>query len=177
MPTAKEALPTAARSRSSLVRINDASTRMLEFLAVMTGEKKSTILYRLLRDEIGRHQEATAWSPAPPPFVIKPTYIETGCAVLLWNPHLPSSILTGAEAIALADALTDAVEGQNIATFELRPTRGGEAIQLSRAGRHVALRIGDTGWPMTFEVARDVAAALDSASVHADSDAVAATVH
>lgn len=179
MSRTEEVLPTATiPPKSRLVRVNDASSHMLDFLAVMTGERSSSILYRLLREELRKHQDEVAWTPAPPPFVIRQTYVESGCAVLLFNPHLPpSSILTGKEAVALADALTDAVEGRPIASFLLTTSERGDTIRLTRSGRHVALHINKYGYPMTYEVARDVAAALDSASVHATNNTVAPTIH
>lgn len=177
-PTA-EASPTATTPpKSRLVRVNDASSHMLDFLAVMTGERSSSLLYRLLRDELKKYQDDVAWSSAPPPFVIRQTYVERGCRVLLFNPHLPpGTILTGKEAVALADALTDAVEGRPIAGFQLLTVENGDAVRLTRAGRHVGLHINEYGYPMTHEVARDVASALDSASVHATDNTVARTVH
>lgn len=179
MYSTEEASPTATTPpKSRLVRINDASSHMLDFLAVMTSERSSTILYRLLRDELKKHQDHVAWSSAPPPFIIRHTHVEGGCRVLLFNPHLPpSTILTGKETVSLADALTDAVEGRPIAGFQLLTVENGHVVRLTRAGRHIALHINEYGYPMTLEVARDVAVALDSASVHAIDTPVAATVH
>lgn len=159
------------------MRINDASYRMLDFLSVMRGEPKGLLLYRLLRAELQVYQEETAWSPAPPPFIIKPTFAKVGNAVLLYNPFIDAAVLTGKEAVALADAITDALEGRPVAAFQLITTEHGHTIRLKPAGRRVHLIINDTNFPMALPVAGDVAAALDSASVHATEKTVAATVH
>ena len=178
MLSTDEALPTATTPKSRHMRINDASYRMLDFLSVMRSEPKGLLLYRLLRDELKVYQEETAWSPAPPPFVIKPTYgLKVGPGVLLYNPLITPAVLTGKEAVALADAITQSLEGRSVSTFQIVTEEHGHTIRLKPAGRRIHLIINDTDFPMALPVARDVAAALDSASVHATEPTAAPTVH
>ena len=177
MIATEEALPTAPTHASRHVRVNDASARMLDFLSMMRGEPKGLLLYRLLRDELKVYQEETAWSPAPPPFVIKPTCAKVGNAVLLYNPFIDAAVLTGKEAVALADAITESLEGRSISTFKIVTAEHGHTIRLKPAGRRIHLIINETDFPMALMVARDVAAALDSASVHATENTVVGTVH
>lgn len=173
----EEASPTATTPLPRHVRINDASARMLDFLSIMRGEPKGLLLYRLLRDELKNYQDETAWSPAPPPFVIKPTYVESGYSVLLYNPFIDAAVLTGKEAVALADVITDSLDGCPVASFEIITQEHGHRVSLKPAGPRIHLIINDTNFAMPHMVARDVAAALDSASVHATDNTVAATVH
>ena len=177
MSPISKALPTATTPKSRHMRINDASYRMLDFLSGMRGEPKGLLLYRLLREELKVYQEETAWNPAPPPFVIKPTFAKVGNAVLLYNPFIDAAVLTGKEAVALADAITDALEGRPVAAFAIITAEHGHTIRLRPAGRRIHLIINDTDFPMVLPVAQDVAAALDSASVHATESTVAPTVH
>ena len=178
MSLTEEALPTATNPKSRLVRINDATHRMLDFLSDMRGEPKGLILYRLLRSELKSYQDETAWSPAPPPFVIKQTYVESGCSVLLYNPFLPvPAVLTGKEAVALATAIHDSTEGRSVAGFEIITQEHGHRVQLTPAGKRIHLHVNNANVPMPIMVAKDVAAALDSASVHATDNTVVATVH
>lgn len=178
MLSTEEALPTATTPKSRHMRINDASYRMLDFLSVMRSEPKGLLLYRLLRDELKVYQEETAWSPAPPPFVIKPTYgLKVGPGVLLYNPFITPAVLTGKEAVGLADAITTSLEGGSISTFQIVTAEHGHTIRLKPAGRRIHLIVNDTDFPMALPVAQDVAAALDSASVHATESTVAPTVH
>ena len=177
MIATEEAPPTAPTQTSRHVRVNDASARMLDFLSMMRGEPKGLLLYRLLRAELTVYQDETAWSPAPPPFVIKPTFAKVGNAVLLYNPFIDAAVLTGKEAVALADAITESLEGLSISTFMIVTAEHGHTIRLKPAGRRIHLIVNDTDFPMALMVARDVAAALDSASVHATDNTVAATVH
>ena len=178
MTPTTEALPTATTQKSRHMRINDASYRMLDFLSGMRGEPKGLLLYRLLRAELKVYQEETAWSPAPPPFVIRPTHgLKVGPGVLLFNPHLTPAVLTGKEAVALADAITASLEGRSISTFQIVAAEHGHTIRLKPAGRRIHLIVNDTDFPMALPVAQDVAAALDSASVHATEPTAAPTVH
>ncbi len=179
MKSTEEALPTAQTPKSSHVRLNDASARMLDFLSAMRGERKGLLLYRLLRAELKNYQDETAWSPAPPPFVIKQTFGgKIGAGVLLYNPFLTdSAVLTGKEAVALATAIHDSLEGRTVAFFQIITQEHGHRISLKPAGPRIHLVINDANFPMPHMVATDVAAALDSASVHAIDNPVAATVH
>lgn len=177
MSSTTEAMPTATTPKSRHMRINDASYRMLDFLSVMRGEPKGLLLYRMLRKGLKVYQEETAWSPAPPPFVIKPTFAKVGSAVLLYNPFIDAAVLTGKEAVALADAITGSLEGRSISTFQIVTEEHGHTIRLKPSGRRIHLIINDTDFPMALMVARDVAAALDSASVHATDSTAAPTVH
>ena len=177
MIATEEASPTATTPKSRHVRINNATHEMIDFLSIMRGEPKGLLLYRLLRAELQVYQEEAAWSPAPPPFVIKPTFAKVGDAVLLYNPFIESAVLTGKEAVALADAITASLEGRSISTFQIVTEEHGHTIRLKPAGRRIHLIVNDTDFPMALMVARDVAAALDSASVHATENTVAATVH
>lgn len=177
MSSTTEAMPTATTPKSRHMRINDASYRMLDFLSVMRGEPKGILFYRLLREGLKVYQEETAWSPAPPPFVIKPTFATVGSAVLLYNPFIDAAVLTGKEAVALADAITDALEGRPATAFQIITAEHGHTIRLKPAGRRIHLIINDTDFPMALPVARDVAAALDSASVHATENTVVPSVH
>lgn len=177
MSLTNEALPTATAPKSRHMRINDASYRMLDFLSVMRSEPKGLLLYRLLREELKVYQEETAWNPAPPPFVIKPTFAKVGNAVLLYNPFTDAAVLTGEEAVALADAITVSLEGRSVAAFQIVTAEHGHTIRLKPAGRRMHLIINDTDFPMALPVAQDVAAALDSASVHATEPTAAPTVH
>jgi len=177
MSLTNEALPTATTPKSRHMRINDASYRMLDFLSGMRGEPKGLLLYRMLRKELGAYQEETAWNPAPPPFVIKPTFAKVGNAVLLYNPFIDAAVLTGKEAVALADAITDALEGRPVAAFEIITAEHGHTIRLKPAGRRIHLIVNETDFPMALPVAQDVTAALDSASVHATELTAPPTVH
>ncbi|WP_419756452.1 hypothetical protein [Brevundimonas sp.] len=178
MTSTTRALPTATTPKSRHMRINDASYRMLDFLSSMRGEPKGLMLYRLLREQLAVYQEETAWSPAPPPFVIKPTFgLKVGNAVLLYNPFIDAAVLTGKEAVALADAITQSLEGRSVSTFQIVTEEHGHTIRLKPAGRRIHLIINATDFPMALPVARDVAAALDSASVHATEPTAAPTVH
>ncbi|WP_374321779.1 hypothetical protein [Brevundimonas sp.] len=177
MSPTEKALPTATTPKSRHMRINDATHQMIDFLSVMRGEPKGLLLYRLLRDELKVYQEETAWSPAPPPFVIKPTFAKVGNAVLLYNPFITAAVLTGKEAVALADAITASLEGRSISAFQIVTAEHGHSIRLKPAGRRIHLIVNDTDFPMALPVAQDVAAALDSASVRATEPTTAPTVH
>lgn len=177
MSIIEEAKPTATNLKARHMRLNYATANMLDFLSVMRGEPRGNLLYRLLRDELKNYQDETAWSAAPPPFVIKQTFAKIGAGVLLYNPFIDAAVLTGKEAVALADAITDATEGRPVSPFEIITQEHGHRIRLKPAGRRIHLIVNDTDFSMPLMVATDVAAALDSASVHATPRAVAETIH
>lgn len=174
MISTEEALPTATTPPASrLIRANNACREMIDFLSVMTGERPGNLLYRLLRAEVRNHSEEVSWTPAPAPFVVRPTSIFGGWGVLLWNPHIGSSVLTGTEAVGLSEAITAALNGKS-GVFALVPTVNNvpgnppqASIRIIRGGRYVTISIGDKSYPMSLEAARDLVQALADCSAHA----------
>ena len=148
-----------------LVALPDPTYRLLERISVLRGVPKSDAMYEALRDTLRKQEECESWAYAPPPFSIKPTHIDAWIGVLLWNPWLPTVVLSGSEACRLAEVLYEAVEGTERLNFELVSGRGNHRIVVSRGAAHVALHIDGQKYAMVRPVAKDVAAALESASV------------
>lgn len=140
--------------------------KLITRVAALRGMSMSDTLYAVFRAELRRQEEGDAWALAPEPFSIKPTYVETGCRVLVWNPFLPTMMLNREEASALAEAIHTAAEGTS-PDFRLLTERDSHRVTLTRGGHHVSLNVDGDSFPMTRPTAIDVADALISASVHA----------
>lgn len=140
--------------------------KLISRVAASRGLTLSDTVYAVFRDELRLQEDGNAWQLAPEPFVVRPTYEEGECLVLLWHPFLPTVKLARREATALADALRVAADGDT-PEFELVSDTGKKLITLSRGGRHIGLHVDTDHVAMVRPVASDVADALISASVHA----------
>lgn len=165
----------SAGQKRKLLCVQSSTHRLLQRVASIRGESMSDTLYLVLRDELQRQEGGDTWAFVPPPFSIKPTYLEHECAVLFWHPMFGGVVLTKAEAVQLADALQRAVDSDVKPTLAMITTHSAKALSLSRGGRHFKIHVDDQSATVTRPVAIDVVAALDSASVHAGP--LSTTVH
>jgi len=140
--------------------------KLVSRVAGLRGMTMSDTVYAVFRDELRRQGEGKGWEIAPDPFVVKPTYDEAGCVVLLWHPVLPSLKLSRAEARGLAEGLRRAVDGLSL-EGEIETESGPHCITITRGGHHVGLHVDGDHVAMVRPVASDVADALIAASVHA----------
>lgn len=162
-----DATPSTPPTRRKLLGVPHPTHKLLSRVAMLRGESMSITLYSVLRDELRRQEDGEGWVFVPSPFSIKPTYFDTECAVLFWNPFLPTLTLTGPEAVCFAEALEAASNGVTQPDFEIVSARGGHRITLQRGGYHVAIHVDEHRCSIILPVAADLAVALDSASVHA----------
>ena len=160
--------PSYKHSRK-LMSLPAPTHRLIGRVALLRGMTMSDALYAVFRDELRRQDGGDARAFVPSPFSVKPIYLETECAVLLWNPFLPDVLLTGREACSLADALRAASDGTPQADFKLTTKVNGRQIKLSWGGSHVSLHVDDDSFPMVRLVAADVALALEAASAETGS--------
>lgn len=140
--------------------------KLVSRIAALRGQSISDALYTVFREELRRRQDGTPWALCPAPFSIKPTYLETGCGVLVWHPQIESLILNRREATDLAEAIAAAAVGTN-PRFKLKTEVNGRNVRVILGGRYVGLSVDGESATMTFPTAIDVADALKSASVHA----------
>ena len=140
--------------------------KLVSRVAALRGQSISDALYTIFREELRRQADGTAWALAPAPFSIKPTYLDTGCGVLVWHPHVATLVLTRSEASELADAIHTAARGTN-PRFRMKTEEAGRNVKVILGGRYVGLSVDGEAATMTFPTAIDVADALISASVHA----------
>lgn len=165
----------AAKTGRTLVSLPLPTHNLIKRVAALRGQAMSDTLYEVFRDELQRQEGADTWAFVPPPFSIKPTYLENECAVLLWHPLFDGVVLTKAEAVQVADAIQNAANDKAKPTLALTTLHGSKSIHLSRGGYHIKVHVDDQSATMTRPVALDVVAALDSASVHAGP--ISTTVH
>jgi hypothetical protein len=158
---------TLANKQRRLVSLAAPAYALLNRLAVIRGTSMSDTLYIALRDDLHRQENGEGWAYIPPPFSIVPAYFETWCGVKLWNPFLPTVMLTASEACSLATGIHKVVESDSPVHFELISGYEAHHVSLSRGPTHVILLIDGERFNMPRPIALDVAAALESASVHA----------
>ena len=149
------------------VSLPEPTHRILEHVAVHRGLTMTGMIYLLARQELATQENAASWSKIPSPFVVRPTHTSEGVLVDLWTPfHARPALMTRSETTRLADALTAYADG-GPAGLDFRTQYRGQRVHLKRGSHHISIFIDGDSYAVTRETAREVAIALDNASVGA----------